>query len=85
MQHVRRIGCHAGRQRCEEQPWKEGDDWAWPPGSRTWSTASSSQLVGQERDQYCVPLLQKLLSERLQAHYMADIKEEERLKSQLLN
>ena len=28
-----------------------------------------------------MPLLQKLLSQRLQTHYMADIKEEERLKA----
>ena len=32
-----------------------------------------------EMDLYHVPLLQKLLGQWLQAHYMADVEEEERL------
>ena len=54
------------------------DPWTARPGQLR---AALNLREVPEMDQYRVPLLKKLLGQRLHAHYMADVKEEERLKA----
>ena len=57
------------------------DPWTARPGQLRAALNLSDRREVPELDQYRVPLLKKLLGQRLQAHYMADVKEEERLKA----
>ena len=57
------------------------DPWVARPGQLRTALELSDRREVPEMDQYRVPLLQKLLGQRLQAHYMADVREEERLKA----
>ena len=57
------------------------DPWTARPGQLRAALNLSDRREVPEMDQYRVPLLKKLLGQRLHAHYMADVKEEERLKA----
>ena len=49
------------------------------PGQLRAALNLSDRREVPEMDLYRVPLLQKLLGQRLQAHYMTNVEEEERL------
>ena len=55
------------------------DPWVARPGQLRAALNLSDRREVPEMELYRVPLLQKLLGQRLQAHYMADVEEEERL------
>ena len=57
------------------------DPWVARPGQLRTALDLSDRREVPAMDQYRVPLLQKLLGQRLQAHYLADVREEERLKA----
>ena len=55
------------------------DPWVARPGQLRAALNLSERGEVPEMDLYRVPLLQKLLGQRLQAHYMTNVEEEERL------
>ena len=55
------------------------DPWMARPGQLRAALDLSERREVPEMDLYRVPLLQKLLGQRLQAHYMTNVEEEERL------
>ena len=55
------------------------DPWVARPGQLRAALNLADRREVPEMDLYRVPLLQKLLGQRLQAHYMTNVKEEERL------
>ena len=55
------------------------DPWVARPGQLRAALNLSDRREVPEMDLYRVPLLQKLLGQRLQAHYMTNVEEEERL------
>ena len=55
------------------------DPWVARPGQLRAALNLSDRREVPELDFYRVPLLQKLLGQRLQVHYMTDVEEEERL------
>ena len=55
------------------------DPWVARPGQLRAALNLSDRREVPEMEFYRVPLLQKLLGQRLQAHYMTNVEEEERL------